>query len=477
MFVGRFLATLAAVYVMVAIGPTALGADPATEAPDLPTMERMQAEIARLRDEVTQLKAASSDDWLTERRAAEIRTVVEDVLADADTRASLLQDGMAAGWDDGFFLASPDGNFRLTLNGQLQFRFAFNSQSNSPSGDDTVWGFEIPRAKLWFTGNVFSPNWIYKIEGNFFGDEAVATVPLVTFARADGDLVLEDAYIGYVFDDSGFILLAGQFKVPMLEEELVYSAYQEAVERSLVNQEFSAGRTQGVAIDYRGDNFHIVAGWTDGHPATGGYNQPALFTDTEMSITVRAEGLLAGAWDQFNQLPSTRGQPFACKLGGAIHWQQNEFGPAAPSPKPEIFQWTIDASVKGDGWNIFSYFVGRHLDDVSGLGLPNSLDQYGFVLQGGYFVTDEWEVFGRYEWGSDDIPGNSDLSLLTFGANRYFHGHKLKWQTDVGVGFEPVAGTWGSGLLGTGGSLADWRTDAAGEDGQVVLRSQLQMLF
>ena len=57
--------------------------------------------MAELKDTVAELKAASDDDWLTERRAQEIRGLVEDVLADADTRASLLQDGMTAGLGSG----------------------------------------------------------------------------------------------------------------------------------------------------------------------------------------------------------------------------------------------------------------------------------------------------------------------------------------------------------------------------------------
>ena len=33
------------------------------------------------------------------------------------------------------------------------------------------------------------------------------------------------------------------------------------------------------------DALHFTAGWTDGHPATGGFNMPALAADTEISLT------------------------------------------------------------------------------------------------------------------------------------------------------------------------------------------------
>ena len=31
-------------------------------------------------------------------------------------------------------------------------------------------------------------------------------------------------------------------------------------------------------------------------------------------------------------------------------------------------------------------------------------DQYGFVVQGGFYFTDEWEGFVRYEWADFDNP-------------------------------------------------------------------------
>ena len=69
---------------------------------DLDTMRRRLAEIEAeqaksqetikaLRSEVDTLRAETKPDWLTEQRAAEIRALVSDVLADADTRMSHLQ--------------------------------------------------------------------------------------------------------------------------------------------------------------------------------------------------------------------------------------------------------------------------------------------------------------------------------------------------------------------------------------------------
>ncbi|MHC4422317.1 MAG: hypothetical protein ACYS1E_17205, partial [Planctomycetota bacterium] len=70
------------------------GAEDATNG-DL--IEELRAEVAELRSTVAQMQANQNEDWLTEQRADEIRGLVQDVLADADTRASLMQDGITAG--------------------------------------------------------------------------------------------------------------------------------------------------------------------------------------------------------------------------------------------------------------------------------------------------------------------------------------------------------------------------------------------
>lgn len=118
--------------------------------------EALMAEVAALKAQVAQLSAG--EDWLTEQRADEIRGLVQDVLSDADTRASLLQSGMTAGWDKGFFLASSDGNFKLKLSGLVQVRFNYNNQDDSPVDDDR-WGFENRRTRLKFAGHVVDPTW------------------------------------------------------------------------------------------------------------------------------------------------------------------------------------------------------------------------------------------------------------------------------------------------------------------------------
>ncbi|NBX26089.1 MAG: hypothetical protein EBQ99_08595, partial [Planctomycetes bacterium] len=146
------------------------------------------AQIAELKKELAEMKAQSGDKWLTEQRESEIRGIVQDVLADADTRSSLQAAQATAGWNKGFFLASPDGNFKMNVGGQLQTRWAYNWLSTRDMNNSTTdalgttfnqsgvskaaYGFEVRRAKLEFSGHVVDPSWQYAVTlayQQFFG--------------------------------------------------------------------------------------------------------------------------------------------------------------------------------------------------------------------------------------------------------------------------------------------------------------------
>lgn len=418
------------------------GSQTATET----STESLRAEIDALRAQVARLSA--DENWLTEQRSQEIRSLVQDVLADADTRASLLQSGMTAGYDDGFVLGSTDGNFSLKMNGVMQFRFAYNNQENS--SDDNRWGFENTRTRLIFSGNVVSPAWTYFIHGDF--------------ARDGGSFGLLDAYIGHDCG-SGWTAMMGQFTAPVLREEIVWGWNQLAVERSLVQDYFAAGRVQGIAANYKGDQFQVTMSFNDGAASA---NTPALAYDTEWAFTGRGEVLLAGNWDQFTEFTSWQGEEFGAMIGFAGHYQSAEYGTVA-ADELEVFLGTIDASLEFGGANLFGAFIYRTMDDDA----ATETDQYGLVLQGGFFLSEDWELFGRYEYADLDMTGVEDVNIFTIGLTKYWAGNGLKWTTDVGFGIDEVPSAMTAGASG----ITNWEGDTGGEDGQVVFRTQLQLTF
>jgi hypothetical protein len=154
-------------------------------------IERLEASNRALSSEVSQLREARGETWLTEARAADIRAIVEDVLADSGTRTSLQANELTAGWDDGFFMQSVDGRFRLQVGGLVQARYVYSyipdglsgvNVASSPIADnvESRSGFDLPNTQLDFKGHVFGPEFTYRLRGQFSnqGEAVIGSGPL-----------------------------------------------------------------------------------------------------------------------------------------------------------------------------------------------------------------------------------------------------------------------------------------------------------
>lgn len=481
---------------------------------------------------VERLEASSNgDEWLTEQRADEIRGIVTDVLADADSRTSLQSAGATAGWNKdqgGFFIASPNGDFKLNIKGQIQFRWAYDHRSNDGitttnqpgTGSqsipkENVWGFENRRTKLAFTGFVIDPSWTYEIQPVFNRSPGSVTSGDQTFSSGNIVGSVENVWIQKTFDN-GFNVRVGQFKSPFLREELVSSSAQLAVERTLVSDMFSTKFSQGIQFEYggrTGDPLKAQFFYGDGLRANGtsvptntatswantaggfagGYTTPFNANLTNWAFAGRLEWLGAGNWRQFRDLNSFRGEEFGWMAGvggmGQSIRPQNE-GEVSDKTTKSMWGVTADLTMDFGGSNLFVYGVYRRVnltgDVTTRDGEADGMNQWGAVVQGGVFVSNEVELFARYEVGDTDTdqfrtvePGVELAldSIVTAGFNYYIDGNKdVKWTTDFGYAFTPIGDFASSG--------ADWLQDFSGStgdgftnDGQWVFRTQLQLLF
>ncbi len=419
------------------------------------------ARNAELESRLAAIEAEQRDERLSQQRADEIRALVLDVLADADTRASMMQ-AMMSGYDDGFFLSSADGNWLLRTNMLMQQRLVINRQEESLT-DKSKWGFENSRTRLTLSGHLISPDWFYRTEIELANNNT-------GYPTGESRTGLLDAYIGYDFGQ-GWKFWVGTFKTPLLREELVDSSRQMLVERSLVNAVFTGGRTDGLGVEYRNDRFGFVGSYNNGindmfyggGVMTGGtsgvFGSPATF-----AMTARGEWLLDGTWDAMEGFSSPRGEAKSMMLGGAMHVQLADSSTTGVA-NVDLIVMTVDFTAKFGGTSVFAAIM---YADASADAPAIDGNAVGFVIQAGHYIREKWEVFARYEWADVDDFAGEDISILTLGFNKYLSTLNAIWTTDVGFALDPVP---------VSSQITGWRMDLPDNDGQFVVRSQLQISF
>jgi len=448
--------------------------------------------VESLRDEVAVLRTTSDEQWLSEERSEHIRGIVQDVLADADTRANLQGSAATTGYKGGFFMQSADGNWKLRINGQIQSRFMYNHAA----GQANDYGFEIRRLKVKFSGHIVDPSLTYKISIINQRDSQGSNNNFNT-------MYVEDAWLTKTFDE-GLYVKVGQFKAPFLREELVSSNAQLAVERSMINNQFTYGWTQGVQIGSKGDDFWWRAMYLDG-PNSANTQSQGLGNDAA-SVTARIDWRLDGDWKDWKTFTGygSRSDSSAF-VGAAFQWFNRsnraanpvEYGGFAGNRSLGL---TVDGSVGGDGWTLYSAFVWADNRGSTFATGPDSNHAWGAIVQGGLMVADDFQVFARYELGDIDgyNQGNAHYantptpfaalgnngqrtghdSTITVGFNKWLAGENVKWTSDVGFSFSTINdGGEAAPHAGYASSGNGWRPDNAGESGQWLIRSQLQLLF
>jgi len=483
----------------------------------------LRAELDAVKAELDELRNANGTQWLNERRAEEVKTLIRDVLQDADTRASLLDSGMTAGHNGSrFFLASDDGGFLLEISGLIQMRHVASFQDQHPEsevedvfGDDVdvsfvddehEQGFELPRTKVRFDGHIADPRLHYVVQ---------------LFVGADNNTVIGDEIvISYELMD-GIVVYGGEDKAPFLREEIIQPHHQLAADRTYVNEIFTQGVVQGVGVKIAGDtvfnapvNVHVNVndgGWSgDGgtrpHPLTqaGGSQIPVddgdVFLDhddflislsssnnnklfdrdrSDFAVTARFDVKLMGDWGQMDDFTASESEDAGLLVGAAIHYEVGETGDS--SFNNNLFTWTVDAAFECHGWNLFAAVVGLHTQlEHEDRVLASELDWHGVVVQGGYLLPNtKIEPFVRWEYmdfddfrpglfSSSSVVSYDEANIFTIGANYYLNGHSAKFTVDV---------MWATDPLPLTASQISLQADDPNSDDQVVIRTQFQLMF
>ena len=449
------------------------------------SIDSLRAELNELRSQNEALAArvdAQDSEWLNEERAGEVRSLVQDVLADSQSRTSLQDSGMMAGYKagKGFYLSNQDGSFSLMMSGQLQTRWVMNNNTSRVTGGGTPlpgsesqWGFQVRRAKVRFQGNVVDPSWTYMIEGGFDGP----TNGTGQQTNA-GTFEFQDAYIAKELEN-GLSLTFGQFKTPWMREELVDSSQQLAVERSTINEFYGQDRAVGIMASYATDTWNFAASYNNGQRTA--VSAPYRYTNftnnqTDWAFSGRFEYKFSGDWSDFDSFTSSPGDEEAIMVGLAGMGQK--YGEQSAFDGLKVMGFTADISAKFAGFSLFASYVWQSYDASDINAALEDYEPWGMVVQAGYSLNDEWELFARYEDGNaNGTPGNlfnfgaedGNPSILTLGAN-YFINDNVKFTVDWGINFADQMDLFSQEPSNTG-----W--ESSNDSDQWVLRAQLQLLF
>jgi hypothetical protein len=387
----------------------------------------------------------------------------------------------------GFYLSNQDGSFSLMMSGQLQTRWVMNNNSDRlnnlgnpiAGAPENQWGFQVRRAKVRFQGNVIDPSWTYAINGSFEGPSNVSGVQ-----ENKGTFEFQEAFIAKELEN-GLTLTFGQFKTPWMREELVDSSQQLAVERSTINEFYNQDRAVGIMASYATDSWNVAASYNNGQrTAIAEQTRYTNFTDnaTDWAFSGRFEYKFSGDWSDFDSFTSSPGDEEAIMVGAAFMGQKygergnSPFGGPGALDGVKVWGFTADVSAKFGGFSLFGSYVWQQYSDNNGV--IDDWDPWGLVVQAGYSLNDEWELFARYEEGNADTGFGANFpvgaetgnpSIVTIGAN-YFINDNVKFTVDWGLNFADNMNIFQ-------GNSADTGWTASGGSDQWVLRAQLQLLF
>ncbi len=429
---------------------------------------KSQETIEALREEVDTLRAVNDDNWLTERRAAEIRALVSDVLADADARISVLQTSLGPmhrpafpelANESKFIIRSQDGDFELGVDGLIIFRYEYNHRRDDgtgTSGNDQ--GFQLTGLRINLRGHVYK-NWGYWVRLN-------ADNP------ATGNDLFVDAAMGMYYFDKDTTLVFGQFPSLLTRSQGSPVDWLQTTESSPTNYVFDPFGFQGVMLGLHSPKLVFRGIISDGYRSANN----TIFDSASADWGLGGQLLWMAFgneddWPRFNTFTSRRDSgDFAWLLNAALYGQQGATNIDPAGRGSDLFLAIFESSMEGSGWNTYGAFYYRYTDPGSeGI----RANDFGFVLQAGGWVAEHVELYSRFDMtipDKDRLTQGDDFRTLTTGVAYYpiASSDNLKFSTELSYMFDAEASSLVEPNVFTG-VLAS----PAGD--QVVLRAQFHI--
>jgi phosphate-selective porin len=331
---------------------------------------------------------------------------------------------------------------------ELQIRDTTNWNT---AGDDSIEnGFDIRRFKI-------------RLEGNAINKDLTFAFQYAT-SNSTGTPNLEDAWAKYQWQP-GWYVRGGQFKDPLLHEQLVSGRRQLTADRTLLSLAMtgtSDNYIQGVSVIYdaKDQPWRAEAAFTDGISSSDTTWRDFPSNSTDWGAAGRVEYFAMGDRAQYDDFTALGNKKDLLVFGLA--------GDITQAGSDSVYLHTIDAQWENtDGLSAYGAYVGRYVDASGG-----EAYDYGLEVQGAYLFKPQWEAFVRYDFIKldNDVTfasgGSEDLfHEFTVGVNYYLKAHYAKFTLDAS--YLPNGAP--SDQIGLG--------ELGGDDAQFTLRGQFQLVL
>jgi cell division protein FtsB len=449
-------AALLAATIATPVSASEPSSQPATSAA-AEELKALRAEVSQLRAEVKDLKQTGRQETAGPEQARQ----TADALARDARRSDLSLDvsgisPVTAGWenDRGFFIASEDREFLLSPFILLQARYATSWRQDAKVGgsDDTQTGFEIRRLQLGFDGNVFSPDFTYRI----FWQASDLT---------SGNLELLMAWFQYRIHGTPWVIGGGQFKDPLDHEQLIGDAAQLAADRTYVDDVLAGGEafSKGVTVRYDdGGPLRGEAAFTSGFNNNNTTFQDFPTNSESFGVAGRVDYKLMGHWKDYEHFTSQGNTGDLLVVGGGADLTE--------AGHTNALRHVIDAQYNPGALGFYAAYLGRYTSGNTA-GVEGNTYDSSLRFQASCLVTARWEAFARYDYLHLDghefkEKTASSVQEITVGSTYYFHGQRLKLTFDLAY-------------LPNGAPVLDQGNDVLANNGhgELIFRGQFQLLL
>jgi phosphate-selective porin OprO and OprP len=328
------------------------------------------------------------------------------------------------GYQDGFYMKTPDNRFVLKVGSRLDFGYTYGF---IPANDFS--SFDIYHAKLYAGGNAFGPHVQYYFQaGAGSHNRSPSFAPVAE--STDGGFTLEDYYVRLANDNVSLQL--GQYKTPYGREWMIYSGNLNLVDRSIVTKYFTFGRDRGASLHHSKETFALTGGIFNG----GGVLQP--FDTNGQNRSNDGKGhlylmrVVAMPWGPVGYSEGdvylTDGSRLDIGFGFAFDQSRDlDFNGDGIVEDTGAHTWNMagDLTWKANGASFQSEFFYRSIDTTA------SIQSMGFYVQPAIFVRPgRLEFSSRFGWLDPDTDAGNDVALEAQAAfNLYFFGdHRYKTQ-------------------------------------------------